>query len=59
MRRASAAATPRSAQRVQARLALSSVRRWGQSSRLPSFAITTGRSVMATSVETSGISIPP
>ena len=48
-----------SAQRVQARLALSSVRRCGQSSREPSFARTTGSSVIATSVETSGISMPP
>ena len=48
-----------SAQRVQARLALSSVRRWGQSSRAPSFARTTGSRVIATRVETSGISIPP
>jgi hypothetical protein len=47
------------AQRVQVRLALSSVRRWGQSRRGPSFAITTGSSVIATSVETSGINIPP
>ena len=47
------------AQRVQARLALSSVRRCGQSSREPAFASTTGSSVMATSVETSGISMPP
>jgi hypothetical protein len=48
-----------SAQRVQARLALSSVRRCGQSSRWPTFASTTGSSVSATSVETSGISMPP
>ena len=47
------------AQRVQARLALSSVRRCGQSSRGPSFASTTGSSVIAASVETSGISSPP
>ena len=47
------------AQRVQARLALSSVRRCGQSSREPAFASTTGSSVIATSTETSGISMPP
>ena len=47
------------AQRVHARLALSSVRRCGQSSRGPTVASTTGSRVMATSVETSGISIPP
>ena len=47
------------AQRVQARLALSSVRRCGQSSRWPNFASTTGSSVIATSVDTSGISMPP
>ena len=48
-----------SAQRVQARLALSSVRRCGQSSRSPHFARITGSSVIATRVETSGISNPP
>ena len=48
-----------SAQRVHARLALSSVRRCGQSSRRPHFASTTGSSVSATAVLTSGISMPP
>ena len=48
-----------SAHRVQARLALSSVRMCGQSSRGPSVARITGSSVIATSVETNGISIPP
>ena len=47
------------AQRVQARLALSSVRRCGQSSFAPALARITGSSVIATSVETSGISMPP
>jgi hypothetical protein len=47
------------AHRVHARLARSSVCRCGQSRRPPSFAITTGNSVIATSVETSGISAPP
>ena len=46
-RRASGGATTSCAQRVQARLALSSVRRCGQSSRGPSFARTTGSSVIA------------
>ena len=48
-----------SAQRVHARLALSSVRLCGQSSRGPSVDSTIGSSVIATAVETSGISIPP
>ena len=52
--------TTSSAHRVQALLArLSSVRRCGQSSRCPNFDSTTGSSVIATSVETSGISSPP
>ena len=49
----------KTAQRVQARLALSSVRRCGQSSREPALASTTGSSVIATSTDTSGISMPP
>ncbi len=50
-RRASGAARRPRAQRVQARLALSSVRRCGQSSRGPTFASTTGSSVIATTVD--------
>ena len=48
-----------SAQRVHARLALSSVRMCGQSRRGPSVESTTGSNVIATAVETSGISMPP
>jgi hypothetical protein len=48
-----------SAQRVQARLALSSVWRCGQSRRGPIVARITGSRVIATTVETNGISIPP
>ena len=47
------------AQRVQLRDAWSSVRRCGQSSRLPQEWSTTGSSVSATSTETSGITMPP
>ena len=47
------------AQRVQARLALSSVRRCGQSRRRPTELSTTGSRVSATATLTSGMSIPP
>ena len=51
--------TTASAQRVQARDALSSVRRCGQSSREPSECRITGSRVSATTTLTSGISMPP
>jgi hypothetical protein len=47
------------AQRVQLREALSSVRRWGQSSFSPHECRITGSSVSATSTDTNGITIPP